>query len=326
MLRRAFIAISLLWWSGTALAADIVDATGRNVQVPEHIERVLPAGPPAAILLAVLAPDLMLGWTSPVSDEARAYLSPEAATLPQVPRLTGRDDVIAKVVALKPDLIVDYGTVSPRYADLARATQQRTGVPTLLLDGSLTEIPHVFRLLGGVLHREGRAETLAKLAEALLAVPERRAGHPRVLCARGTDGLTVVAPGTDLADTFTHLGWQVVAPAGQGSSRQASFDDIRALDPDIVVFSDPAMRATLDHSDTWRSLRAVRDGHALVAPALPFGWIDEPPSVNRLLGVAWLSGRDPTTLAALFNAVVYGHVLTPRQLDTLLAGVHSPQP
>ena len=30
--------------------------------------------------------------------------------------------------------------------------------------------------------------------------------------------------------------------------------------------------------------------------------------------------------AALFNAVVYGHVLTPRQLDTLLAGVHSPQP
>lgn len=326
MLRRAFIAISLLWWSGTALAADIVDATGRNVQVPEHIERVLPAGPPAAILLAVLAPDLMLGWTSPVSDEARAYLSPEAATLPQVPRLTGRDDVIAKVVALKPDLIVDYGTVSPRYADLARATQQRTGVPTLLLDGSLTEIPHVFRLLGGVLHREGRAETLAKLAEALLAVPERRAGHPRVLCARGTDGLTVVAPGTDLADTFTHLGWQVVAPAGQGSSRQASFDDIRALDPDIVVFSDPAMRATLDHSDTWRSLRAVRDGHAVVAPALPFGWIDEPPSINRLLGVAWLSGRDSTALAALFNAVVYDHVLTPRQLDTLLAGVHSPQP
>lgn len=162
MLRRAFIAISLLWWSGTALAADIVDATGRNVQVPEHIERVLPAGPPAAILLAVLAPDLMLGWTSPVSDEARAYLSPEAATLPQVPRLTGRDDVIAKVVALKPDLIVDYGTVSPRYADLARATQQRTGVPTLLLDGSLTEIPHVFRLLGGVLHREGQRGNLGE--------------------------------------------------------------------------------------------------------------------------------------------------------------------
>ena len=292
MLRRAFIAFSLLWWSGAALAADIVDATGRSVRVPEHIERVLPAGPPAAILVAALAPDLMLGWTSPLSDGARAFLSPEAARLPVVPRLTGRDDVIDKTVALKPDLIVDYGTVSPRYADLARATQQRTGIPTVLLDGSLAEIPSVFRLLGNMLHREGRAETLARFTEALLAVPTSRA-HPRVLCARGADGLTVVAPGADLAETFTHLGWQIVAPAGQGSSRRASFDDIRALDPDILVFSDPAMRATLDHSDAWRSLRAVRDGHAFVAPALPFGWVDEPPSINRLLGVAWLSGQRP---------------------------------
>ena len=47
-----------------------------------------------------------------------------------------------KIVALKPDLILDYGTVSPRYADLAKATQQRTGIPTVLLDGSLAEIPH----------------------------------------------------------------------------------------------------------------------------------------------------------------------------------------
>ena len=324
-MRRALIFVSLLWWSGAAPAADIVDATGRSVQTPAHIERVLPAGPPAAVLLAALAPDVMLGWASPVSAEARAFLSPEAARLPVVPRLTGRDDAIDKVVALKPDLIVDYGTVSPRYADLARATQQRTGIPTMLLDGSLAQIPHAFRLLGNILHREGRAETLAKFAEALLAVPVSEA-HPRVLCARGADGLTIVAPGTDLAETFTRLGWQVAAPAGQGSSRQASIDDIRALDPDIVVFSDPAMRATLDHSDAWRSLRAARDGRVFVAPALPFGWVDEPPSINRLLGVAWLSGHDPKTLTSLFNAVVYGRVLTTRQLDTQLAGVHSLQP
>ena len=79
MLRRAFLALSLLWWSGAALAGTVVDATGRSVEVPEHIARVLPAGPPAAILLAALAPDLMLGWTSPVSDDARALLAPEAA-------------------------------------------------------------------------------------------------------------------------------------------------------------------------------------------------------------------------------------------------------
>ena len=53
-----------------------------------------------------------------------------------------------------------------------------------------------------------------------------------------------------------------------------------------------------------QSFRAVREGHALIAPAHPFGWIEEPPSINRLLGLAWLSGHEPTALAAMFHAVI----------------------
>ena len=283
-------------------------------------------GLPAAVLLAALAPDLMLGWPEPLSNDARAFMAPAAAQLPLVPRVTGRDDVTSKVIALKPDLIIDYGTVSPRYSDLARATQQRTGVPTILLDGSLAQIPQAFRSLGRVLHREGRAEILARFAESLLALPIKQDLHPRVLCARGPDGRTVIAPDTDLSEIFSRLGWQVVAPAGQGPFRGASMEDIEAFDPDILVFSDPAMRETIAQSDAWRSLRAVREGHVFIAPSLPFGWVEEPPSINRLLGLAWLSGHDPMTLAAVFNAVVYGHVLTATQLDALLSDIQSPRP
>ena len=309
MLRRTFLAVSLLCWAGAALGGTVIDATGRSIELPDHVARVLPAGPPAAILLAAVAPDLMLGWTSPVSDNARALLSPEAVKLPQVPRLTGRDDVSDKIAALKPDLILDYGTIAPRYIDLAKATQQRTGVPTVLLDGSLAEVPHVFRLLGGIFHREERAEILARFAEALLTMARKTDFAARIVCARGPDDLNLVAPGTDLAESFTRAGWKLVAP-----SRQASVDDIRLLDPDVIVFTDPAMRATLAQSETWQSLRAVRDGHAFVAPNMPFGWLDEPPSINR------------HTLAATFNAVVYGRSLTAPQLDALLSGARSIQP
>jgi iron complex transport system substrate-binding protein len=326
MLRRALIGILLLGWAGTAAAASVVDATGRSVEVPEQIARVLPAGPPAAILLEALAPDLMLGWTSPVSDDARALLAPDAARLPQVPRLTGRDDVTERIASLKPDLILDYGTIAPRYTDLAKATQQRTGIPTLLFDGSLGEVPRTVRLLGGVLHREARAETLARFAEALLAMPRKPDSTLRVVCARGPDGLTLVAPGTDLADTFALAGWQLVAPPGQGPARQATLDEIRALDPDVIIFTDPAMRATLSQSGAWQGVGAVRDGHAVVAPNMPFGWFDEPPSINRLLGLAWLGGSEPRTLAALFNAVVYGRALTNAQLDAVVDGADSLQP
>jgi iron complex transport system substrate-binding protein len=326
MLRRAFLVLSLLSWSAAAWSGTVVDATGRSIAVSEHIARVLPAGPPAAILLAAVAPDLMIGWPSSLSDKARSLLAPEAAKLPQVPRLTGRDDVTDKIAALKPDLILDYGTVSPRYADLAKATQQRTGVTTLLLDGSLSEIPNALRLLGNILHREERAETLASFSEALLALPQRRATSVRVVCARGADGLTVVAPGSDLAETFARAGWQIVAPKGEGPSRPATVADIRELDPDVIVFTDPAMRTALTEAEPWRSLRAVREGHAFVAPSFPFGWLDEPPSINRLLGLAWLGGGDPRTLATLFNAIVYGRVLVAPQLDVLVAGAHSLQP
>lgn len=326
MLRRIFLLVILLGWSGATLAADVVDATGRTVAVPTQIRRVLPAGPPAAVLLAAVAPDLMIGWPSPVSSQARALLSREAAGLPQVPRLTGREDVTDKIIGLKPDLIVDYGTVSPRYSELARTTQQRTGIPTILLDGSLNSIPKTFRTLGSVLHREARAEQLARFAEALLSLATGPHPSPRVLSARGADGLTVDAPGTDVTEVFTHLGWRVVAPPGSGTFRQASMAEIRILNPDILVFSDPAMSNTLGRSAAWQSLQAVREGRALVAPSLPFGWTDEPPSINRLLGLAWLAGRDPATLAATFNAVVYGHVLTPAELHAVLAGVRTLPP
>jgi iron complex transport system substrate-binding protein len=181
-------------------------------------------------------------------------------------------------------------------------------------------------VLGNVLHREERAETLARFSEALLALPQRPATSLRVVCARGLDALTVVVPGSDLAETFARAGWQIVAPKGEGPSRAATMADIRALDPDVIVFTDPAMRTALAESKAWRSQRAVREGHAFVAPSLPFGWIDEPPSINRLLGLAWLGGSDRRTLATLFNAVIYGRVLTAPQADAVVAGAHSTQP
>ena len=46
----------------------------------------------------------------------------------------------------------------------------------------------------------------------------------------------------------------------------------------------------------------------------------------RLIGLAWLEDRDPVILAALSSAVMYGHTLTPAELDTVLAGIRAIQP
>ncbi len=306
-------------------AAEITDATGRTVTIPDHPERVLPAGPPAAVLLAAIAPAKMLGFPGPPGDAGRSALAPSASGLPTVPRLTGHPDIGPAMRDLRPDLIIDYGSIAPRYQQLARETQQKTGIPTLLFDGALDQIPSVARTLGQILHQPEQAEVVARVAEAILALPVPASNHLHVLYVRGADGLRVAAPGTDVTAIFPRLGWQVVAPEGTGTFRQASAEAIRALDPDIIILADPAAKAVLGTAP-WASLRAVRDGHAYIAPSVPFGWIEEPPSINRLLGVAWLRGGDPLTLAALFNATVYGRALTQQQLMAIAGTTPSLSP
>jgi len=45
-----------------ARAASVTDSAGRAVPVPASVRRVFPAGPPAAITLYTIAPELLLGW------------------------------------------------------------------------------------------------------------------------------------------------------------------------------------------------------------------------------------------------------------------------
>ncbi|MDV7398959.1 hypothetical protein RZS08_46555, partial [Arthrospira platensis SPKY1] len=95
------------------------------------------------------------------------------------------------MLALRPDLIMDVGSVRDTYVDLAHRVQAQTGIPYILLDGRLELIPQTYRLLGQWLGRAERAETLAVYAENLMAqVKSRLAGvqarqGPRVYYARG---------------------------------------------------------------------------------------------------------------------------------------------
>jgi iron complex transport system substrate-binding protein len=169
------------------------------------------------------------------------------------------------------------------------------------------------------LHREDRAELLARQAEAILAsVPMLKGQAPRVYYGRGPDGL-VGSPGSGAGEVFALLGWEVLTPEATGTPRRTSIDAIRALDPDVLIFQSAGMRQVVGDSTQWRALRATQEHHAYVVPDMPFGWLDEPPSINRLLGLAVLSARGggAVELAATFNAVVYGRVPTSEQLDAI---------
>src|SRR6187551_1455517 len=168
--RTFFSAAASLAVLRPAWAASVTDATGRALPVPETVARVFPAGPPAAILLYTLAPDLLLGWARANRQEECAYMLADICTRPEVGRLTGRGNTanLETVLALKPDLILDVGSTSATFVSLADRVQEQTGIPYALLDGRFAGIAATYRTLGELIGRGEDAEKLARYAEDTL--------------------------------------------------------------------------------------------------------------------------------------------------------------
>src|SRR5262247_2092007 len=133
-----------------ARAATVTDGAGRAVPVPARTERVFPAGPPAAIFLYTLAPELLLGWPRANRADEREFLLPDIAARPEVGRITGRGNTanLEEVLALKPDLILDIGTINPTFISLADRVQEQTGIPYALLDGRFDGVAQAYRVIG----------------------------------------------------------------------------------------------------------------------------------------------------------------------------------
>lgn len=281
----------------TALARSMTDDGGRVVTAPDKVERVFAAGPPAAILLYTLAPDLLLGWPRENRAREKAFLAEPYASLPATGRIAGRGSSAGpeSVLALKPDLILDVGATRGSFVDSADRTQQQTGIPYILLDGRYAAIPRTYRTLGALLGRADKAEELAGWAEAMLADIDRRLStlppdrRPRVYYGRGPDGLQTGLAGSINLEVLDRVGAvNAAAGAGAGGLAEVSLEQVLAWDPDVILTIDPNFHRRLGSDPRWRVLRAVREGRVYLSPRLPFGWVDFPPGVNRLIGARWL--------------------------------------
>ena len=301
MRRRALLTAPALLAAGpppARLVREVADATGRRITLPGPVARLFPAGPPAAILAYTVAPEVLLGWPSrPPRPTEAAFLEPGAAALPEVGRLTGRDDTasLEAVLAARADLVLDYGTVEPAYRQIAERVTAQTGIPMLLLDGALGAIPETYLLLGDILGRNAAAEERASAANSILLSARQAAARligrrPRVYCAHGPRGLETGVRGSVATEILEFAGAENVAvgPAGADGLAQVSMEQVLAWDPDWILTIDDAFMRHAQTDPLWQAMRAVREGRLVRAPSQPFDWVDFQPSVNRLLGLMWL--------------------------------------
>jgi iron complex transport system substrate-binding protein len=289
----AALALLLCVLAAPAPARTVTDATGRQVEVPDRIDRVFTAGQPAAVLLYTLAPQKMLGWSHVPGPLAQAFLQPRFAKLPELGPLIRDGKVsIAMLRSLRPDLILDYGSLAPSYVEQASRVQAETGIPYLLLDGRLERTAEIYRFLGPVLGTPARGQELAQAADRLLEMRRRAwrqpvAGPIKAYYLRGADGLTTAAYGSPVTDVLRLMALINVAGSSETADLiQVSLQQVIGWQPDVVFASNRDYLAALK-GPGWSAVAAVQQERVYAAPRPPFGWIDEPPSVNRLVGLLW---------------------------------------
>jgi iron complex transport system substrate-binding protein len=222
---------------------------------------------------------------------------PEICRRPEVGRITGRGNTanLEVVLALKPDLIVDVGGIADTYVTLADRVQQQTGIPYALLDGRFEKSAEAYRVLGRLTGREQDAEALARYAEETIATISARIARvpadqrPRVYYARGPRGLQTGLGGSINVETIEFLGARNVASQTRGGMANVSAEQVLRWNPDVIVTIDLDFAANVQADPAWAPIAAVRAGRVHLSPKLPFGWVDFPPSVNRLIGLWWLA-------------------------------------
>lgn len=193
-------------------------------------------------------------------------------------------------MALQPNVIIDVGNVTPNYIDQAKRTFAQTGVPYLLLDGRLSATPNTLRELGKWLGVEQLTEQQAQYAEETLksAVDFSAVLQQSAYLARSADGLQTGQKGSIHTEAMELVGLRNVVEGEHKGLTQVSMEQLLLWNPDIILTQYAEFFQTIKNNPQWSQLSAVKNQRVFFIPNQPFGWLDSPPSLNRLLGVRWL--------------------------------------
>ncbi|HEX3863566.1 MAG TPA: ABC transporter substrate-binding protein [Stellaceae bacterium] len=320
-------------------AGEFVDAAGRRVVLPDHVSRVMPAERNAEVLALVLAPDKLVGleWL------------PGRGLLPHTGRRAvlgwrlrrAPDSMAATARQLRPDLIIDAGAVTPQNAAFADQVQRMTGIPYILVDDSFARTPAILRSIGAVLGAGQRADDLALFAEHAIAGLRGRLlirpanERPHVYFARGANGMATALPGSPAGEALDEAGaLNVASSLGRQGEVAVTPQQLLAWNPDIIITEHRGFYDSLHRNRGWRQLAAVRNKRVYLEPTSPFGWIDDPSGINRLIGMYWLSAllypdmmqEDLRTTTCDFYDKFYRIKLGNKQLEAMMRPAGAPPP
>ena len=315
------------------------DSVGREVNLPARLTHLVPSGPLAQIVLFTGAPDAVGATALPVTETQLKLLGAGLSDLPVVGQLYGKGDEFNVEAALMAgtQVIVDIGEAKASIKeDLDEITEQ-INLPTVFIEASFADMPRAYRDLGRLIGDSERTDQLAAYCEDWLAMSEKAKNtipepeRVKVYWALGDAGLNTNAGGafhSELREYVPVINVADVDPANRGGGSEVSMEQIIGWQPDYILVDGAKLADEIKQDPAWSALQAVQEGRVLVVPGAPYGFLADPPSVNRYAGLSWLGpffypqiyGEDARGQVAEFYELFYGIELDDATLDTILDG------
>lgn len=318
-----------------------MDANNRPIFLPETIKRVYGSAPPIAFMLYVIDEDSLVGVSFPQvstgNEKSKEFLSENFMELPVFGSWHG--DKIPNLEAImkaEPELIIMWDT--PMLREKSMKDIEKMAIPALGINlDSSTNYPENFRLLGEVLGKQERANTLAEYAKKELDELSQftkslgKKSRTKVYYAQGPKGLQTECNISFHSEPLVLAGGDVVHKCSQATMMgmpSIGFEELMVYNPDVIISQNEEFFQNVFTDTRWKTLRAVKEKRVYLAPSAPFNWMDRPPSFMRILGTHWLASRmypdlypyDLDKKIVDFYELFFGKTLTKKDMEYYFKG------
>lgn len=323
----------------TADTRVFVDSLGREVELPAQLDRICPSGHTAQQVLLTMAPDKMVGLSQALTDDQLAIFGEKFKDYPVFGAVLGATDDFNReaVAAEDPQVIIDTGEVKKDTEQSLNDLQEQLGIPVVFVEAYLEDYGAAYKTLGELLGMEERGNELSdyctrvynEVKDTMATIPEDQRVNMAYLL--GDNGLNAIAKTSVQAQVVDMVANNVVVvedASGKGNGNEISLEQIAVWNPDLIIFQKGSIYDTVGSDPAWAGIAAIANDNYYEVPNDPWCWMNNPPTVNQLMGMQWLprllypdafsdSIQDVTRA---YYSTMYDYDLSDAELSELLEG------
>jgi iron complex transport system substrate-binding protein len=276
----------------------ITDMAGRKVEIPVRIDGVF-IGRHTVHALYAFDTAITVNNVFRYSETEKKYLKPSFYE----GKPYALEDASEEIVRLAPDIILFADFLTPGNIEQADNLQKKLQIPVVLMDNDILNYKNMLAFLGDLLHKKEKADELIAFIETYIdpmlekakTIPDGQ--KKRIYYAEGMKGLNTDPSGSVHSLLIDLTGGVNVAKTdilqGKGMTG-VSLEQIYRWNPDLILvwsgnFDGMDSYREIRSSTAWQNLKAVKQNAVYQVPWRPFGWIDRPPGINRIIGAVWLA-------------------------------------